>query len=483
MQDVASHRTGSSGRERSVSGDLDSEVGSPQDGHDQDPPAGKPGRKKNPNSQAARRDQNRIAQREFRLRKQQRIRDLEARVEILSGGKDEALGEMRNILKDLMAENNVLRNLLRSLSGFIGDGAGGLLPKLGWTHNDFENFINRSETDTAFESYQRRKQDGTGVGATTLSGAPATTSSRKRAADDDDASGRLKRPREEPDRSQDSFNALLPLNPGPSGSNLYSSTNRASSQSQDNSLFSDLMRGSNGSPMFNMGPSSPVTPAYGNSSQVPANPAGFQSSYLNPLNMSVDSPMASMSFVGNTAAPVQPQPQPRTNAPVPSNSEDLELLDPKSLEAQKLISYHLDNYKRNSAYCLPASLRPTLVQRTVPHGSHPLTLIGSCSDSSFVAESVIDRIIHPDLRDRLILLRGRFNLVDCLHDYAQGVTLHGDDVLAHTNWEIGETWLRRYGFLIDPNTLNTCNKWRRERGLQELRMVDIAPPEAQSTGV
>jgi len=68
-------------------------------------------------SQAARRDQNRIAQREFRLRKQQRvrchlftvksriaqilykIRDLEARVEILSGGKDEALGEMRNILK------------------------------------------------------------------------------------------------------------------------------------------------------------------------------------------------------------------------------------------------------------------------------------------------------------------------------------------------------------------------------------------------
>lgn len=71
-------------------------------------------------SQAARRDQNRIAQREFRLRKQQRvcrayllvdrfwaeympykIRDLEARVEILSGGKDEALGEMRNMLKGL----------------------------------------------------------------------------------------------------------------------------------------------------------------------------------------------------------------------------------------------------------------------------------------------------------------------------------------------------------------------------------------------
>ena len=29
------------------------------------------------------------------------IRDLEARVEILSGGKDEALGEMRNMVKGL----------------------------------------------------------------------------------------------------------------------------------------------------------------------------------------------------------------------------------------------------------------------------------------------------------------------------------------------------------------------------------------------
>lgn len=42
---------------------------------------------------------------------------------------------------------------------------------------------------------------------------------------------------------------------------------------------------------------------------------------------------------------------------------------------------------------------------------------------------------------------GRFNLVDCLHDFASAVTIHGDDVLAHANWEIGETWLRRYGFV------------------------------------
>lgn len=28
-------------------------------------------------------------------------------------------------------------------------------------------------------------------------------------------------------------------------------------------------------------------------------------------------------------------------------------------------SYHLDNYKRVNTYCLPASLRPTLLQRYV----------------------------------------------------------------------------------------------------------------------
>lgn len=81
-------------------------------------------------------------------------------------------------------------------------------------------------------------------------------------------------------------------------------------------------------------------------------------------------------------------------------------------------------------------------------------------------ESVIDRIVHPDLRDRLILLRGkhviplqtssveltsniagRFSLVDCIHDYGLAVTIHGDDVLAHANWEINESWLKKYGFV------------------------------------
>ncbi|KAI0003007.1 hypothetical protein BJV74DRAFT_565544 [Russula compacta] len=439
-------------RERSLSGDFDSDVESLQDqNHLDDAPTGKPGRKKNPNSQAARRDQNRIAQREFRLRKQQRIRDLEARVEILSGGKDEALSEMRNILKDLMAENHLLRGFLRSLSEFIGDGAGGLLSKLGWSAQDFEKFVNKSETDTAYESYQRRKRDNQAT-----AGSSAQTSSRKRTSEEDTTNNakRARRPseRDDTERSTDAFPILMPMNSVTSGSNLY--TGRSP---QDASLFSELMR-PNGSPMLMPGPSSPSSYAT-SSSQVPPSNGNYQSSYVTPLNMGVDSTINSMPFVNNASTPtIQQQSRPSVGT-----LEELEPIDPKNVEAQKLISYHLENYKRNSAYCLPASLRPTLVQRTVPH------------------ESVIDRIPHPDLRDRLILLRGRFNLVDCLHDFASGVTIHGDDVLAHANWEISETWLRRYGFLVDSNTLSTSNKWRRDRGLPELRMVDIAPDQQPST--
>lgn len=90
----------------------------------------------------------------------------------------------------------------------------------------------------------------------------------------------------------------------------------------------------------------------------------------------------------------------------------------------------------------------------------------------------------------------RFNLVDCLHDYRYAVTIHGDDVLAHNNWEIGESWLQRYKcvlipcivlhdrpterasrffrFLVDPTTLNITNRWRRERGEAELHSSEYS---------
>ncbi|KAJ7276235.1 hypothetical protein B0H12DRAFT_1084269 [Mycena haematopus] len=424
------------GTERSVSLDNDSD----QESSGQ---PGKPGRKKNPNSQAARRDQNRIAQREFRLRKQQKIRDLETRVEILSGGTDQAVNELKNMLKDLMEENQTLRTLLRSLGAFIGEGAGGLLPKLGWDITDFNNFINRSETDTAWQGYQRRKKT-----------AEVTTPQGQKRSAEDDSSNTRKKTRttdHEADAGQNGYPVLVNMNPPMPGNNMYGR------DGNNNALFSDLMRGSNGSPMFsNTPPNANASPTFANGSQS----TNYQNSYMSGVNMGVDPSLPPLSFSPPSSvpsAPIQQQQQQPNQMPTPDQAEEDD--DPNKSEAYKLIHYHLDNYKRNTAYCLPSSLRPTLVQRTVPH------------------ESVIDRILHPELRDRMILLRGRFDLVDCLLDYRNAVTIHGDDVLAHSNWEISEKWLRQYGFLVDPATLNIVNRWRRERAEPELRIADITSAE------
>ncbi|GLB33631.1 putative protein with domain of unknown function (DUF3425) [Lyophyllum shimeji] len=430
-------------RERSVSENLDSELES-HNGEGTNHP-GKPGRKKNPNSQAARRDQNRIAQREFRLRKQQRIRDLEARVEILSGGQDEALGEMRNMLRDLMAENQTLRGLLRSLAGFIGEGAGGLLPKLGWDMADFTQFINRSETDTAWEGYQARKKAAEAAGL-------------KRPAEEDASGSRAKKARSgetETERHQNGFNLLMPMGAAPLSANCVIPGGSRPHEG-NGGILSDLMRGSGESSMY-MQQGSPASGTYAGA------PVGnYQPSYMSGVNLNMESPLAPIHFnPPNTANVAAPQPlsnqqQARQGSLEPLDDDD----EPNKVEAYKLIHYHLDNYKRNNQYCLPASLRPTIVQRTIPH------------------ESVIDGILHAELRDRMILLRNRYDLVECLIDFKRSVTIHGDDVLAHTNWEIGEKFLRQYGFLIDKATLAIANRWRRERGEPELRLTDIGSSES-----
>ncbi|RDB22509.1 hypothetical protein Hypma_010385 [Hypsizygus marmoreus] len=443
-------RGGKEPRERSVSGDFDDSDFESNNGGEGSTQPGKPGRKKNPNSQAARRDQNRIAQREFRLRKQQRIRDLEARVEILSGGKDEALGEMRNILKDLMAENQTLRGLLRSLGGFIGEGAGGLLPKLGWDLAEFTTFINRSETDTAWEGYQKRKKQIV----------ESSGSGQKRPAEEDATSMRSKKARSgdnEGERGQNGFSLLVPMNAPPIPANgIYAGNSR---QHDGGGMFSDLMRSSSNSPMYMQQQSPASNPPHQYSG---SNVGNYQQSYIPGVNLNMDASLAPLPFnapntgsVSVAQANLPPQQQTRQASLEPLDDDD----DPNKTEAYKLIHYHLDNFKRNNQYCLPASLRPSLVQRTIPH------------------ESVIDGILHSELRDRMILLRNRYDLVECLIDYRRSVTIHGDDVLAHSNWEIGEKFLRQYGFLIDKATLNIANRWRRERGEPELRLTDIGSSE------
>lgn len=233
-----------------------------------------------------------------------------------------------------MAENHVLRGFLRNLSEFIGDGAGGLLSKHGWSMQDFDKFVNKSETDTAYESYQRRKREGHQTAPSSGASTSAQATSLKRPSEDDTASNpkRARRPsdRDDNERTTDPFPVLVPMNPVTSNSNLYTSRSPP-----DASLFSDLIRGPNGSPMLMPGPSSPSSYAT-SSSQVPQSNGGYQGSYVTPLNMGVDSTtMNSMPFVSNTSTPtIQQQSRPSVGA-----LDELEAIDPKNVEAQKLISF------------------------------------------------------------------------------------------------------------------------------------------------
>ncbi|KAH9482856.1 hypothetical protein JR316_0004956 [Psilocybe cubensis] len=360
-----------------------------------------------------------------------------------------------------MAENQTLRNLLRSLASFIGEGAGGLLPKLGWDLGDFNDFVNKSETDTAWEGYHKRKKAGlVGTGAAAAAAADQSENSAsahlsmnqsgKRPSESDQGNGRSKKSRSDSNDISNSngFSMLVPMSNSPLPSApLYPGAQRPQER---NGIFSELLRGSNGSPMF------VPSPAAGSSSQYPTSGGSniegnySSSSYNIPgVNINMDQNLSSSPFDSPSAPSVSQQ---RLQQGGDSGAgDDIEPDDdPKKNEAYKLIHYHLENYKRNSSYCLPASLRPTIIQRTIPH------------------ESIVDRVLHPELRDRMILLRQQFELVDCLVDHRRSVIIHGDDVLAHNNWELSESFIRKYSFLIDAAVLKITNRWRRERGEPEI---------------
>ena len=219
-----------------------------------------------------------------------------------------------------MAENHTLRGLLRSLSAFIGEGAGGVLPKLGWNLSDFENYVNRTETDTAWESFEKHKRDRQNT-QPEASTSQTAADPRKRAGDDAN-SNRHKRRRSmtaDEDHSND-FPVL------------------GNSVSANGNTFNDLLR-TTGSPMF-MPPQSTVSqPNYAasGSGNVPFTSAGSGStpSFLHglglesPTNVPTDSVSLSL-------------PPPRinqTSTTMTETSEENEAFDPKMEEAGKLIGF------------------------------------------------------------------------------------------------------------------------------------------------
>lgn len=144
-------------------------------------------------------------------------------------------------------------------------------------------------------------------------------------------------------------------------------------------MFHDLMRSSNGTSMF-MQPSPTSNPSPQYSGAPTSDLDNYQSSYLPAVNLNLGPPLSTLSYDSQNVVPVSQQRMQRQPADPDELLESDD--DPNKNEAFKLIqcdmpcdifiafdsddlvhSYHLENYNRNSAYCLPSSLRPTVVQR------------------------------------------------------------------------------------------------------------------------
>lgn len=298
------------------------------------------------------------------------IRDLEARVEILSGSKHEVFAELREVVKgtspsshgfvrppyglffplDLMQENQNLRNIIRNLGTYIGDGIGGILPSIGFERpQEFVEFINRAETDTAYEGFQRRKKAAQAAAAATAAGTGAAVAAginanlaKKRSVSEDMTMTSRKRSKDDhyglngagKDGDGSRYPSMsVPINsPANAGTSFYSTVGRSSN---DRDLFSELVHGQGGSgsgTTSSMYMTGPVPETSGFAATPPSVPQ-YPSAFHPPLN--VTSALGPQPFLSNVSSNVPAQTPSSTASEPPEQDDGID--DPKLHEATKLI--------------------------------------------------------------------------------------------------------------------------------------------------
>lgn len=227
-----------------------------------------------------------------------------------------------------MAENHTLRGLIRSLAGFIGEGTGGLISKLGWEPEDFHSFVNKSETDTAWEGYQRRKKSNASGEA---SSSTPQLQVPKRPVEDELATSRKKSRNDEPERDL-SFPLGSMSHPIPTG---YAPPTRPQER---NGMFSDLMKGLS-TPSLYIQQSPPINTSSSYNTVPDTNTEPFKSSYISNVNMTIESPLSTVPFDSSSSRSGSSQQQ-QVGTNTSNDSDELEIDDdPNKNEAYKLIQY------------------------------------------------------------------------------------------------------------------------------------------------
>lgn len=247
-----------------------------------------------------------------------------------------------------MVENLHLRNLLKSVSAFIADGSGGMIQKLGYELHEWTAFLDKAETDTAWESFQARKSaKKTSQSSNAMSSmlGPQSSTSKRPHEDDPPSGNHMKKSRtmsgdNAMDRP-DSYHLLMPMSstvpapPHPTAPSMYPSTAR----SPQENMFSDVLRnGHASSPVF-MAPTPSGTPAH---YTTPSSSSTY-SSYMPPIGIGVDQGMSSLPYPpnknGTAASQQRVLPPPQNDEPDDDEANLLDMRDPKKIEAFKLIKY------------------------------------------------------------------------------------------------------------------------------------------------
>lgn len=236
-----------------------------------------------------------------------------------------------------MEENHALRGLLRNLASFIGDGVGGVLPKLGWELQEFNNYLNKGETDTAWESYQRRKnssnnkKDETDANYVDKFTAQGT---QKRPADVEVNGNPAKRRRSTDkayDKTSNGFSMMMSI-PAPQPTSMFPAAAPPRPQEEEG-FFSDLLRGANGPSFF-------IPPASGTGAQYAApnsNLDGYTRSFMTPVTIGLE-PSSSTLYESPTGSTSVAQPRLQQSGET-RDDDDEEDNDPKRNEAFKLIKF------------------------------------------------------------------------------------------------------------------------------------------------
>ncbi|KDE08823.1 hypothetical protein MVLG_00928 [Microbotryum lychnidis-dioicae p1A1 Lamole] len=488
---------------------------------------------------AQRKQQNRLAQREFRQRKQAYVKELEVRVNLLARSKDDQLEGMKLTIRTLLDENQELREVLGHLGRFIGSGLGGCLPEIGLSPEELKRLATRGRLDAVhkiMEQMDRKdskdqdpwarkrssSQNGraesshanavhgtSGQTTATTSGSGDVTESdkskgKKRARALDSISSLPSQPAEVD--AMDDLNGYFAIDPTttmapwsqglqdePNGSlgdvSLVPSNGQRITPQQIVRRERQLPEGYPPAPAT----TTSTTSAFGiggMSNQNATDLGASSSSVTGASSISPDPPYhhnthESTSTLEDVRSEMRQQHE-------EANAVIRDLIVSFNFSNEFWTSTDEDGVKMFAEFIMNLLSHPTdnsklqalqliayHVRNKLENASYhlPSALRATEIQQSIPHPPWIDGIIFSSLRDRVILLpKGRCDLSVLWSDIMDHVECHeNSDCLSPANWEISQHFMKKYWYLIDENVLSISNRWRMERGERMLEMKDLVP--------